>query len=137
VQYAPGLFRQLKAEIDRDRHAMGRFILTGSQQFVLMKGVSESLAGRCAIVELENLSREEIGAVQPLPEASDAIVSLMVRGQFPELWRVPELPRREARSSFSNRGLMVSYIFFSTSTRLPFQPHHMPGPSGRASCFQK
>jgi predicted AAA+ superfamily ATPase len=100
VQYAPGLFRQLKAEIDRDLHAMGRFILTGSQQFVLMKGVSESLAGRCAIVELENLSREEIGAVQPLPETLDALVSLMVRGQFPELWRVPDLPRRDFYASY-------------------------------------
>ena len=29
VQYAPGLFRYLKAAIDRDRHALGRFILTG------------------------------------------------------------------------------------------------------------
>ncbi|MCX7037840.1 MAG: AAA family ATPase, partial [Spirochaetes bacterium] len=47
VQYAPGLFRHVKAAIDRDRHSMGRFILTGSQHFTLMKGVSESLAGRC------------------------------------------------------------------------------------------
>ena len=31
VQYAPGLFRNLKIAIDRDRHRMGRFILTGSQ----------------------------------------------------------------------------------------------------------
>ena len=100
VQYAPGLFRQLKAEIDHDRHAMGRFILTGSQQFVLMKGVSESLAGRCAIVELENLSREEIGAVETLPETQDALVSLMVRGQFPELWRVPDFPRRDFYGSY-------------------------------------
>lgn len=100
VQYAPGLFRQLKAVIDRDRHAMGRFILTGGQQFVLMKGVSDSLAGRCAIVELENLSRAEIGAIQPLPETPDALVSLMVRGLFPELWRVPDLPRRDFYASY-------------------------------------
>jgi predicted AAA+ superfamily ATPase len=63
VKYAPGLFRQVKAEIDKDRHAMGRFIFTGRQHFVLMKGVSESLAGTAAVNELENLSREEIGAV--------------------------------------------------------------------------
>lgn len=100
VQYAPGVFRHLKAVIDRDRHSMGQFILTGGQQFVLMKGVSESLAGRCAIVELENLSRAEIGAVQPLPESPDALVALMVRGQFPELWRVPDLPRRDFYASY-------------------------------------
>ena len=57
VQYAPGLFRHLKAEIDRNRHTMGSWILTGSQKFTLMKNVSDSLAGRAAIVELEGLSR--------------------------------------------------------------------------------
>ena len=100
VQYAPGLFRHLKSVIDRDRHAMGRFILTGSQQFVLMKGISDSLAGRCAIVELENLSRAEIRAIKPLPETPDALVSLMVRGLFPELWRVLDLPRRDFYASY-------------------------------------
>jgi len=100
VQYAPALFRFLKAEIDRDRHAMGRFILTGSQQFVLMKGISDSLAGRCAIVDLENLSREEISAVQAVTDKTDTLISLMARGQFPELWRVPDLPRRDFYASY-------------------------------------
>jgi uncharacterized protein len=44
VQYAPGLFRHLKSVIDGDRASNGRFILTGSQKFALMRGVSESLA---------------------------------------------------------------------------------------------
>jgi uncharacterized protein len=100
VQYAPGLFRSLKVEIDRARHAMGRYILTGSQQFVLMKGVSDSLAGRCAVVDLENLSRNEIGRVKPLSDTRKALLSLMARGQFPELWRVPNLPRRDFYSSY-------------------------------------
>lgn len=55
VQYALKLFRHLKAAIDADRHAMGRFILTGSQKFVLMKEVGDSLAGRCGFLELEGL----------------------------------------------------------------------------------
>jgi len=100
VQYAPGLFRHLKAEIDRTRHAMGRYILTGSQQFVLMKGVSDSLAGRCAVVYLENLSREEIGAVRPIAETRKALLALMVRGQFPELWRVPSLPGKDFYAAY-------------------------------------
>jgi uncharacterized protein len=95
VQYAPGLFRHLKAEIDRTRHSMGRFILTGSQQLVLMKGVSDSLAGRCGMVDLENLSREEIRSVRPAAETRRALLALMARGQFPELWRVPGLPQGE------------------------------------------
>lgn len=40
VQYAPGLFRHLKTAIDTNREQNGRFILTGSQKFALMKSVS-------------------------------------------------------------------------------------------------
>ena len=63
----PALFRHLKAAIDDRRHDMGRYILTGSQNFTLMKGISDSLAGRCGIVELETLALHEIDAVNPLP----------------------------------------------------------------------
>lgn len=85
VQYAPGLFRYLKIAIDRDRHNMGRFVLTGSQKFSLMQSVSESLAGRSAILELEGLSASEIEAAK-LIEANDW-QRLVVRGSFPDLWR--------------------------------------------------
>ena len=50
IQYVPELFRHLKLQIDRDRKP-GRFLLTGSQTFALMQNVSESLAGRCGILE--------------------------------------------------------------------------------------
>lgn len=62
VQYAPGLFRHLKAEVDANRNAHGQFLLTGSQKFTLMANVSESLAGRADIMELETLSYAEIRA---------------------------------------------------------------------------
>ena len=42
IQYAPALLHAVKAEIDRERQTMGRFILTGSQSFPLMQGVTES-----------------------------------------------------------------------------------------------
>ncbi len=87
VHYAPGLFRHVKVEIDRERHVMGRFILTGSRSFNLMKAVSDSLAGRCAILELENLSRAELTAAQLYPASGPAALELVARGQFPELWR--------------------------------------------------
>lgn len=87
VQYAPGLFRHLKIAIDSDRHATGRFILTGSQKFNLMKAVSDSLAGRCALLELETLSLEEISQHVPYPTQVDDLVRAMVRGGFPDLWR--------------------------------------------------
>src|SRR5260370_11139820 len=65
VQYAPGLFRHLKARVDASRERNGQFLLTGSQKFTLMKNVSESLAGRADIAELETLSFAEIHAALP------------------------------------------------------------------------
>ena len=59
IQYAPSLLRHLKMRIDQDRSA-GRYLLTGSQVFSLMQGVSESLAGRCAVLNLHTLSRAEL-----------------------------------------------------------------------------
>jgi hypothetical protein len=51
-------------------------------------------------LNLENLSWAEIGAVTPVAETREALIALMVRGQFPELWRVPHLPRREFYGSY-------------------------------------
>lgn len=59
IQYAPTLFRYLKTLIDADKKP-GRFLLTGSQNFLLMQGVSESLAGRCGILNMLNLSVAEV-----------------------------------------------------------------------------
>jgi predicted AAA+ superfamily ATPase len=100
IQYAPGLFRHLKAAIDRDRHAMGRFILTGSQHFTLMKGIPESLAGRCGIAELENLSHAEISTIIGPQDDRKKLLALMVRGQFPELWRVRGFPQKDFFSAY-------------------------------------
>lgn len=87
VQYAPGLFRHLKAAIDDHRDRVGQFILTGSQRLPMMHGVSESLAGRVDILELEGLSWSEIEAAD-LGWSLDEVV---VRGGFPELYERPDL----------------------------------------------
>jgi uncharacterized protein len=87
VQYAPGLFRHLKSVVDADRKATGRFILTGSQRFTLMRSVTESLAGRADILELEGLSWHEIRASLPDVRVED----VLVRGGFPELYDRPDL----------------------------------------------
>lgn len=100
VQYAPGLFRHLKAAIDRHRHEMGRYLLTGSQHFVLMKDVSDSLAGRCGLLELENLSLSEIEALTPVGDGPLDIARLLVRGQFPELWRAPDIAARDFYAAY-------------------------------------
>lgn len=59
IQYAPELLPYIKMEADKRREA-GLYWLTGSQQFHLMKGVSESLAGRVGIVQLLGFSRREL-----------------------------------------------------------------------------
>jgi len=87
VQYAPGLFRHLKVAVDADRTRNGQFLLTGSQKFTLMKGVSESLAGRADVLELATLSWAEIRAALPRTVLEAAIV----RGGFPELYANPDI----------------------------------------------
>ena len=58
IQYAPMLLPYIKMAID-EGSAKGTFWLTGSQHFNLMKGITESLAGRVAIVNLLGFSRRE------------------------------------------------------------------------------
>lgn len=68
IQYAPELLGYIKILVDQERTATdtgssqinGRFWLTGSQVFTLMRHVSESLAGRIAIFRLQSLSNAEV-----------------------------------------------------------------------------
>ena len=81
IQYAPSLLRHIKVRIDSDRRP-GMYLLTGSQAFPLMQGVSESLAGRCGVLNLHTLSRSEIlGAQSPVGEPD-----LVWLGGYPELY---------------------------------------------------
>ena len=100
VQYAPGLFRHLKVETDGNRDANGQFILTGSQKFSLMKEVSDSLAGRCGVLELEGLSIEELGDAFHDRERREGIAGVLVRGFMPQLWKDPELRPADYFSSY-------------------------------------
>ncbi len=59
IQHVPALLSHLKMRIDREPDRCGRSLLTGSQQFGLMRDVSESLAGRVAILELPPFSHTE------------------------------------------------------------------------------
>ena len=59
IQRAPELFRYIKIKCD-DTDETGLFCLSGSQQFKLMKNVSETLSGRISIIELAGLSLREI-----------------------------------------------------------------------------
>ncbi len=97
VQYAPGLFRHLKAAVDQERGRAGAFLLTGSQPLGLMQSVSDSLAGRAAVVELEPLSFAEAKAAHP----GLTVGQFLVRGGFPELYANPEI---------DSEGYLRSYV---------------------------
>ncbi len=84
VQFAPELFRHLKTRIDRERQTHGRYLLTGSQQYSLMRGLSESLAGRVAVLELDSLSSLEWKRRAVRNAAND--LDFIWRGGFPGLW---------------------------------------------------
>ena len=90
VQYAPELFPLLKMRVDEDQRK-GQFWLSGSQQFHMMKNVTESLAGRVAILTLAGLStRELLGEPDalPLPSRLAAPVKAIPVGDvFERIWR--------------------------------------------------
>ena len=89
IQRRPELFPYVKFLVDQS-DAFGQIVLTGSQTFHLMKGVSESLAGRVAILEMSGLSlREELGNVNRapfVPESLEAYRGLEAPRDL-DLWR--------------------------------------------------
>ncbi len=74
VQYAPQLFSAIKIAVDKAKQP-GMFWLTGSQKFHLMEGITETLAGRVAILDMLGLSQAEIfgraDKVQPFLPTAD------------------------------------------------------------------
>ena len=96
IQYAPELLPLIKIRVDKDRKN-GQYFLTGSQMFHLMKNVSESLAGRAAIVPLYGLSRNEILGKKEIPflpsnnfenESEETITKVfdkIYRGSMPQM----------------------------------------------------
>lgn len=116
IQYAPELLPLIKIAVDRER-TPGMFWLTGSQQFHLMRGVSESLAGRVAVVRLLGLSRREtlgLGGETPfLPVPEVLEPRLATGGGLP----LPELYRTIWRGSFPALALHPEAdrdLFFSS-----------------------
>jgi predicted AAA+ superfamily ATPase len=71
----PELFSYVQTETDKDGRA-GRFILTGSESMLLMEKISQSLAGRCAVLHLLPFSRAELERqVQPPPQPPPQLFS--------------------------------------------------------------
>ncbi|MFA6321539.1 MAG: ATP-binding protein [Candidatus Omnitrophota bacterium] len=104
VQYVPQIFSYIKTIIDADRKAKGQFLLTGSQSFPLMNNVSESLAGRLAVLTLLNLSlREQFNG-----SAKISMVDLKKRaisGGFPEI-----IAEKKTNSRLWFSGYLQTYL---------------------------
>ncbi|WP_027119427.1 ATP-binding protein [[Mycoplasma] testudinis] len=118
IQKAPILFEYIAPLVNENRYknqnANGMFILTGSHQFSLMKGVSESLAGRIAIIKMSGLSFSEINEreeipfeINPivntkriLPLSQDSLAKLIYKGSYPELHKNALLNTKEFYTSY-------------------------------------
>lgn len=114
IQYAPVLMEAIEEIVNRKRleegSANGLFILTGSQTFSLMKGVSQSMAGRAAVLEMNCLSSREIQGEEEIPfipdlehyhtsfdvtKTSEDLFKKITRGFYPELYNNPALSSQE------------------------------------------
>lgn len=80
AQRVPELFAVLRGTIDRRRGHRGRFVLLGSASPSLVRGISESLAGRTAFVDLPPFRWDEVRVGRPRLRLAD----LWLRGGFPE-----------------------------------------------------
>lgn len=129
IQYAPQLFSAIKIQVDREKRN-GQFWLTGSQKFQLMQGITETLAGRVAIVDLLGLSQAEMlgraAASRPFVPTADWLAQARLHAQpqslgqiFERIWlgayprlNVPDTPgvqAAEARNLFY-RSYIQTYI---------------------------
>lgn len=99
IQYTPGLFPYLKERIDAERSRPGQYLLTGPQNLLLSQQITESLAGRAAILRLLPLTQREQAGAPAAPFAWEPasrrstrrpvgpadLWAGLLRGGFPEL----------------------------------------------------
>jgi predicted AAA+ superfamily ATPase len=88
AQRAPDIFSYLQTRADDDGR-MGLFVLTGSQQFGLLSGITQSLAGRVGMVQLLPFTSGELQTADKLPASLDA---LLFQGAYPPLYDRPLTP---------------------------------------------
>lgn len=100
AQYVPGLFSYIQTRVDETRKT-GEFILTGSQNFLLLEKVSQSLAGRVAIFHLLPLSNEELilGSLEPQNP-----FDLIFKGFYPRIYD------QNLDPTFWYKNYMTTYI---------------------------
>lgn len=89
LQYAPDLMSYIKIEVDEARYAgreiKGRYIITGSQNFLLMKSFTETLAGRVGVLHMNTLSAGEVNGFTGLDSTRRLFEFACLRGSYPQL----------------------------------------------------
>ena len=88
AQRAPQLFSYLQTKVD-EQIIPGMFVLTGSQQFGLLTGITQSLAGRVGLIHLLPFAASELSSARQLP---GSLEELLVRGLYPPLYDRNILP---------------------------------------------
>lgn len=90
AQRCPEILLAIKREVDRDRRP-GRFLLSGSANFMLLHTVGESLAGRAIYLTLHPLSRREVGH----ETGSSPLLGRLFRGEDPDPAEMPPLAQED------------------------------------------
>jgi uncharacterized protein len=85
IQFAPNLLSYVKIRVDERRSVKGQFVFTGSQQFGLIKNLSDTLAGRIALLELLPLSVAEKRQQLSIPDTPGLFRHAALTGSYPEL----------------------------------------------------
>ena len=88
----PALFSYIQTMVDVDRR-MGRYVLSGSQQFSLLAGITQSLAGRAALIELHPMRLKELADAGISPASLD---TLLHAGAYPAVYERRLVDRAEA-----------------------------------------
>ena len=81
IQNVPELFSYMQGIVDKNRKT-GHFIITGSQQFGLLSGITQSLAGRVALIELLPFSLSEIHQIQK----KLSLNKILYKGLYPPIY---------------------------------------------------
>lgn len=85
IQLAPELLSYVKIRVDNRRNVKGQYLFTGSQQFGLIRNLSESLAGRIALLELLPMSVVEKRRHVTLADSDALFRHAALTGSYPEL----------------------------------------------------
>ena len=125
IQYAPQLFETIESVVDRERFedpdAHGLFILTGSQKYRLMEGISQSMSGRVGVIDVPPVSISEEYGLKENPFTINQISSFeralainderdmysrIIRGMYPEIIRKKRLSPQRFYSDYVDTYIM-------------------------------